>query len=105
MSPTAFTTASAATVAPATDVQAWPRPPGLDHSGPARLPTVTPVPAPTRPRADPLPAAMAASASAGPGHSAWPSTRSKTTAAGTMGTGPAFVGYPRPAAANHSTTP
>ena len=35
---------------------ACPTPPGLAHSDPARLPIVVPVPAPTRPRADPLPA-------------------------------------------------
>ena len=105
-SPTPFTTASAATVAPCTSTAADPRPPGCVSS--RQRATSAPVPAPTRPTGtgSVLAAAYTLAPLSRSGRiGSPPSVRSKMTAAGTIGTGPALVATPRPSASSAATTP
>ena len=105
-SPREFTAASAATTSGPSRRIAVPIPPGAPCSVPSHFPTRALRPAPTAPRtAPPVPDSSSAAASAwrpssGPGTSMTPGARSKSAAAGTIGTGPAVVGKPRPSSAS-----
>ena len=75
---------------------------------PSAFPPVVPVPAPTEPSATAVPAASHAAAPiSGVGRAAKRPNgiRSKTTAAGTIGTTPVPMGKPRPARSIHRITP
>src|SRR5205085_4937118 len=103
------TTATAPTCHDPLVSRAQPKPPFMARDGPAILPTVAPVPAPTEPSAKSLGIAIshASYAIAGVGRASnRPSgARSKITAAGTIGTTPPGTAKPRPRSSIQRITP
>src|SRR4051794_3070869 len=94
-SPEALTAIMAATTRPPARQVAAPMPAGRAASGPRHVPTVQPVPAPTRPSCTrPVLASLHAAAPClAPGRIlAWPTPRSERPRVGTIGTGPGGVG-------------
>src|SRR4029450_2842763 len=97
-SPPALTATRAPTVTGPASTSDQPRPPLVIRSGPATLPTVQPIPAPTLPIGPSAGTAarQAASPSAGPGRASQsPTMRSNSTAAGTSRIGRAEGPGPR----------